>query len=42
MIVHETALPGVKIIEPRIFKDSRGYFVETFHLQRYQDDFHNL
>lgn len=26
----ETKIPEVKIIEPRVFGDSRGYFVETF------------
>jgi dTDP-4-dehydrorhamnose 3,5-epimerase len=27
----ETALPGVLIVEPRVFEDERGYFMETFH-----------
>ena len=26
----ETKIPEVKIIEPHVFGDSRGYFVETF------------
>lgn len=30
MQVIETALPGVVIIEPRVFGDSRGYFFESF------------
>jgi dTDP-4-dehydrorhamnose 3,5-epimerase len=30
--VTETSLPGVLIIEPRIFRDDRGYFFETFNL----------
>lgn len=30
MNVIKTALDGVVIIEPRIFKDSRGYFFESF------------
>jgi dTDP-4-dehydrorhamnose 3,5-epimerase len=37
MIVHPTALPGVQIIEPRVFRDTRGFFVETFHTDRYKD-----
>ena len=37
MKVHATELPGVKIIEPRIFGDARGYFVETFHAERYAE-----
>ena len=35
MRVLPTALPGVMIIEPRVFGDSRGYFVETFQVERY-------
>lgn len=30
MNVIETAIPGVLILEPRIFGDSRGYFFESF------------
>ena len=30
MNVIETTIPGVKIIEPRLFGDSRGYFYESF------------
>lgn len=30
-----TELPGVLIIEPRVFGDSRGFFVETFQVDRY-------
>jgi dTDP-4-dehydrorhamnose 3,5-epimerase len=33
--VTETALPGVLIIEPRIFADDRGFFVETYSTERY-------
>ena len=35
MQIIETALPGVLILEPRRFGDARGFFVETFHLERY-------
>lgn len=35
MDVLDTALPGVRIIRPRVFRDARGYFVETFHAERY-------
>jgi dTDP-4-dehydrorhamnose 3,5-epimerase len=35
MKVVETALPGVLLIEPRIFRDDRGRFFETFHASRY-------
>ncbi len=27
----ETELPGAVILEPRVFRDERGYFVETFN-----------
>ena len=30
MNVTETSLPGVLLIEPRIFRDDRGYFLETW------------
>jgi dTDP-4-dehydrorhamnose 3,5-epimerase len=33
----ETALPGVLLIEPRVFGDSRGFFLETFNWKRYAD-----
>lgn len=33
----DTALPMVKIIEPKVFGDDRGFFYESFHWQRYQD-----
>lgn len=31
MKITETALPGVLVLEPRIFKDSRGAFCETYN-----------
>lgn len=37
MNVIETALPGVLIIEPEVFGDARGFFLETFHKQRYEE-----
>ena len=37
MKVQSTDLPGVFLIEPRRFDDSRGFFMETFHQQRYTD-----
>jgi dTDP-4-dehydrorhamnose 3,5-epimerase len=30
--VTETCLPGVLVLEPRIFRDDRGFFFETFNL----------
>jgi len=30
-MIKETPLPGVLIIEPKVFEDSRGYFFESFN-----------
>jgi dTDP-4-dehydrorhamnose 3,5-epimerase len=30
-------IPGVVVIEPKVFRDPRGFFVETHHVQRYRD-----
>jgi dTDP-4-dehydrorhamnose 3,5-epimerase len=35
MRVHSTAVGGVMIIEPEVFKDARGHFLETFHARHY-------
>ena len=35
MKVTETRLPGVFLIEPRVFRDDRGYFLETYSVARY-------
>lgn len=35
MTVKETHLQGCVIIEPKVFKDERGYFFETFNLQSF-------
>lgn len=37
MKIIETGLPGLLIVEPGVFKDDRGYFLETFHQSRYSD-----
>jgi dTDP-4-dehydrorhamnose 3,5-epimerase len=37
MNVIETALPGVVIIEPKVFGDARGFFIETYNEKRYQE-----
>lgn len=37
MKVIETGLPGVLIIEPKAFGDHRGFFLETFQVERYRD-----
>ncbi|HET9887088.1 MAG TPA: dTDP-4-dehydrorhamnose 3,5-epimerase [bacterium] len=30
MKIHETAFPGLLILEPTVFRDDRGFFLETF------------
>ena len=37
MDVIKTAIEGVVIIEPRIFKDSRGYFFESFSKREFDE-----
>lgn len=37
MKVIETAIPGVLIVEPKVFSDERGFFVETYNEPRYQE-----
>jgi dTDP-4-dehydrorhamnose 3,5-epimerase len=37
MKIIETPLSGLLIIEPSVFEDHRGYFIESFHNQRYLD-----
>ncbi|MGA1866936.1 MAG: dTDP-4-dehydrorhamnose 3,5-epimerase [bacterium] len=36
MDVYPTAIKDVVIIKPTIFKDSRGFFMETYHEEKYQ------
>ena len=35
MEVLETEIPDVKIVVPDVFRDARGYFVETYNAERY-------
>ena len=37
MNVIETEIPGVVIIEPRIFEDARGYFFESFSQKEFSE-----
>lgn len=36
MKVIDTKLDGVKIIEPKVFKDNRGFFTESYNLKKFQ------
>ncbi len=35
--VQETDLPGVLLIEPPVFEDHRGFFMETYHSKKYRE-----
>lgn len=34
----ETGIPGVIVIEPKLFGDERGFFMETWHRQTFRDN----
>jgi dTDP-4-dehydrorhamnose 3,5-epimerase len=36
MRVIETELPGVLVVEPKVFGDARGWFTETYSVERYR------
>ena len=33
----DTKLPGVYIVEPQVFGDQRGYFMETYNKKAFED-----
>jgi len=35
--VIDTALPGVRLIEPKVFSDDRGYFLESWNARAFAD-----
>lgn len=38
MKVITTSIPDLIIIEPKVFGDERGFFMETYHAARYRDE----
>jgi dTDP-4-dehydrorhamnose 3,5-epimerase len=32
-----TELPGVLVVEPHVYRDGRGFFLETYHADRYRE-----
>lgn len=38
----KTAIPGVYIIEPSIFGDDRGYFFESFNLEKFEENMYPI
>ena len=37
MKVIETAIPGLLILEPKVFGDARGFFMESYNAKAFQD-----
>ncbi|WED20632.1 dTDP-4-dehydrorhamnose 3,5-epimerase [Vibrio sp. JC009] len=37
MEIINTSIPEVKIVQPKVFGDERGFFLETFQAERYRD-----
>ena len=37
MVIKEAKLDGVLVIEPKIFRDTRGFFLESFNNKRYSE-----
>ncbi|WP_443645130.1 dTDP-4-dehydrorhamnose 3,5-epimerase [Candidatus Ponderosibacter sp. Uisw_141_02] len=37
MRVFDTEIPDVKIIEPTVYEDERGYFFEAYNAQKFED-----
>jgi len=37
MLTYDTGINGVTLIEPKVFGDERGFFLETFQKERYQE-----
>jgi len=37
MVITECKIPGLLIIEPRVFEDSRGSFFESFNAQKFNE-----
>ena len=38
MKITKTKLPGILIIQPDIFEDPRGFFMETYHQKKYAEE----
>lgn len=37
MIITETGIEGLLVIEPKVIEDERGYFFESYHYQKLKD-----
>ena len=36
LVIRELALPGVLLVEPLVHGDARGFFLETYHAEKYR------
>ncbi|MBL8511918.1 MAG: dTDP-4-dehydrorhamnose 3,5-epimerase [Betaproteobacteria bacterium] len=37
MKIIDTAIPDIKLIQPKVFGDSRGFFFESYHARKFSD-----
>ena len=37
MIIQTTPIEGLKVIQPKVFEDSRGYFFESYNEQKFKE-----
>ena len=37
MKIHTTEIPGALVLEPKVLGDQRGFFLETYNQQRFED-----
>ncbi len=42
MKISQTAIPDVILIEPKVFRDDRGYFFESYNVTRFESGFSKL
>ena len=42
MLIQKTNVEGLVIIEPRLFKDERGYFFESFSQREFEEKVHKV
>jgi len=38
MVIKDTTLPGAKIIIPKVYQDSRGYFFESYQCENFKEN----
>ena len=38
MIINETSIPGLLIIQPNIHEDNRGYFIESYKHSEFESN----